>query len=855
MNDEILKWIKSQHLWLQIAASKILANGSLSDTDISELIQIIKETDENKSKKIQVSFPVVGKTDNKNNIKLFSIGPVEGIDKLNPKKPLVFEPGNLSVIYGPNGSGKSGFVRILKNICGKPNSISLKSNVYAPTPAKQSCTLRYKINGKNSGDVEWLVNAGPISELSSVDIFDATNGNFYLENETETAYIPAELTLFTGLVNIADTIAKTLDDECQKLVSTLPKIPDQYLSTSYAKSYTTLRHDTPQSKIDSILTFIPDDNKNLKSLQQRLATTDPAEIARKKKAVKTQIEDIITNIHKYVHSISPQSITEIQARSESAIQKRKAVSEGAQILAETAKLDGIGNNTWMQLWAAARAFSTTSAYIDKPFPNIEGKARCVLCHQELDEEAKNRLKSFETFVQGELEAEAQKAKKEFEEIITDLPDIVAESSIMTMCQAAELNEALSNEVCTLFSSVNKVLKVLRTNNIPDDNDLIIPPADVLLENLLKLLREADTSVQQYEQDAISFDRDKAESEFLELEAKLWISQQKEAVEVEIKRLKEIEKYQEWKKCTETARITREASAVSEKLITETYISRFNDELKKLGAESIAVKLEKTRAVKGKSKHKIVLNHLVHSDIDPIEILSDGEKRIVSLAAFLADVTGYAASTPFIFDDPVSSLDQEYEEKTIERLVELSKDRQVIIFTHRLSFLSIISDKADDSLRVIHITRTPWGTTGEPEEFSIDRKKPDKAINDLKSHLDKTKKAIEAKDKELYEYIIKTVCTDFRKTIERFVEIVLLADVVQRHRRAINTMGKIQKLAKIQKKDCDLIDEMMSKYSRFEHSQSNESPIVLPTPNEIEEDINRMANWHEEFSKRPIDNYA
>jgi hypothetical protein len=158
---------------------------------------------------------------------------------------------------------------------------------------------------------------------------------------------------------------------------------------------------------------------------------------------------------------------------------------------------------------------------------------------------------------------------------------------------------------------------------------------------------------------------------------------------------------------------------------------------------------------------------------------------------------------------------------------------------------------NDNLQTIHIINTPWGTTGEQDEFSVERKKPDRAMNDLNSRLVKARNASEARDIELYDSIIKSICSDFRKTIERFIEIVLLADVVQRHRRAINTMGKIQKLAKIQKTDCDLIDEMMSKYSRFEHSQSHESPIVFPTPDEFASDIKRMTDWYTEFSARDV----
>ena len=79
--------------------------------------------------------------------------------------------------------------------------------------------------------------------------------------------------------------------------------------------------------------------------------------------------------------------------------------------------------------------------------------------------------------------------------------------------------------------------------------------------------------------------------------------------------------------------------------------------------------------------------------------------------------------------------------------------------------------------------------------------------------------------------------------------MFLADVVQRHRRAVNTKGKIENLLKINADDCALVDEMMSKYSCYEHSQSAEVPVDVPEPDDLACDIDRMITWHAEFSKR------
>ncbi len=58
----------------------------------------------------------------------------------------------------------------------------------------------------------------------------------------------------------------------------------------------------------------------------------------------------------------------------------------------------------------------------------------------------------------------------------------------------------------------------------------------------------------------------------------------------------------------------------------------------------------------------------------------------------------------------------------------------------------------------------------------------------------------------------------RILVERMVEDTLLSKVVCRFRRAVHTQKKIASLAKIKPEDCQLIDEFMTKYSRYEHSQ-------------------------------------
>ena len=82
----------------------------------------------------------------------------------------------------------------------------------------------------------------------------------------------------------------------------------------------------------------------------------------------------------------------------------------------------------------------------------------------------------------------------------------------------------------------------------------------------------------------------------------------------------------------------------------------------------------------------------------------------------------------------------------------------------------------------------------------------------------------------------------RIIVEKSVEDVLLNQVVKRFRRDIKTKDMIEKLADISMDDCALIDEMMTKYSYYDHSMSDETPLVEFSIEDIESDATRLRDW-------------
>jgi energy-coupling factor transporter ATP-binding protein EcfA2 len=845
IQDEVIAWLHSRADWQQEATTRILKSGKLSDSDLDELTTLCKiESDQEITNTrtfpgLSVSIP------SPNQLKLTAIGDIQGIDNLAPRNPLKFGDGNLTVVYGNNGSGKSGYTRILKKVCGKTHAVELRSNVFEWPSEKSCCKIEYS-RGGDSFEQDWDSNDGVIADLSGVDIFDSVCGKLYLSKENEVSYTPMIVALFDELVRACGEVKKRLQHEQDMMPSILPTLPFQFLSTQVARTYRGLNYSQTEDGLKSILKWSEEDGQQLDGVEQQLKTKNFGKLAIHKYAQKKQVDTIVSELTTALSNLSKSKCDQFIVLQKEAVRCRAIAQDGAKVAFQTSIFEGVGEDTWKALWEAARHYSESVAYKNYDFPYVEDGAKCILCHQKLQPDAQVRMKSFEGFVVGELEANAKEAEGKVQIALDELPICPNEDTIKTTLQAAGLEiNAWYPHLSGAWADIAKQSGALISKS---DDEHIGMNVSLFpwIEELKRISQTLEREAQKCDKNAATFNRLGAVQKKTQLLAKKWTTQQKESIKQEIERLKKVNQINEWIRGTNHTGISRFAGVIAEKVITDDYINRFNNELSCLGAKRIKVELVKTRTDRGKALHRIRLKGAI-TGAELLDVLSDGERRVVELAAFLADVIGKTEKSPFVFDDPISSLDQDFEGKTIERLIALSADRQVLVFTHRLNFLGILSDKA--SPEIICIRNESWGA-GEPGDVPIFAKKPEKALSKLRDEcLARAEKALNVEGYELYYPLAKAICSDLRILLERIVELDFLADVVQRHRKEVHTKGKIRGLAKITIDDCALIDGYMTKYSCYEHSQSSEAPVDVPEPEELRQDINTLLEWHDEFKKR------
>ena len=841
--DDIRQWLHKQPDWLQVASERILKQGSLSSIDVKDIVARLKTAEGQKVSAHRSFDSLAQPTAAGSALRLKSIDALTGIEGLAPRRPMVFGLTNLTVIYGHNGSGKSSYARLLKKVTGKPRAFDLKPNVFQSIPIQGKCQFTYELAGEVVS-TEWLANTAPIKALSAIDIFDADEAEHYLSGESAAAYTPPVVAVFENLALACDQVKMQLQDEQNKLVKALPTLPHDYWGTVAGKNYLALNAEVAETTLSAFLTWSSESEITLTQATERLKTTDHAALSKQKRAKKSQVLQVAAGLQQAFTAYNITALAHLRGLRTAVQTKRQIANEAANM--ESAQLGHVGSDTWRAMWKAAGEYSQ-EVYPTKSFP-VTDAARCVLCHQELSPAAQGRLQAFENFVMSKLAADATQAELAYNQAKNQLPVALSQETVTTQAEAAGLTAEISwsTYLYAFWLSVENARVAL----LADEGVTGAAPVDSVADAIKSLTDFAnllENEAVQHDADALGIDRAALQTTKLELEVKKWVSQQSLAVHAEVLRLKQYKQYDDWKSLANSRPVSQKSGEVAEKVITQAYVGLFNRELQALGATRIKVELVKTKAEKGKVLHRLQLKG-VNGKQTLEKVLSEGERRVVALAAFLADLTEKPNNAPFIFDDPISSLDQTWEERTIDRLVQLSEKRQVIVFTHRLSFMGLIGEKAKD-ISSIHIRQEPWGA-GETGDIPLYGKRPEAALKDLASErFPQALNTLQAQGSDAYYPLGKAICSDFRILLERMVEFVLLADVVQRHRRAVNTLGKIQNLVKITMTDCALIEELMTKYSRYEHSQSSEAPVELPEPDELNTDIERLITWHSEFTKR------
>jgi len=143
-----------------------------------------------------------------------------------------------------------------------------------------------------------------------------------------------------------------------------------------------------------------------------------------------------------------------------------------------------------------------------------------------------------------------------------------------------------------------------------------------------------------------------------------------------------------KKELNSRKVTEKEKELAAKYFNQSYMKAFNGECARMNGK-FGIEISHTGTA-GTSYRQLFIKGR-----QPSLVLSEGEQKVISLADFISENSLSEVNRGLIFDDPVTSLDEERKLIIARRLVEESTKKQVIIFTHDLVFVSGLVTACED----------------------------------------------------------------------------------------------------------------------------------------------------------------
>lgn len=851
--EEILKWSQDRPAWQRDALRRLVFNGELSDYDIAALTEICKsahglaeEQDIVPLAKEDVPNTETGAVP----IALVSIFHHRGVNALAENQTLKFAP-KLTVVYGDNAAGKTGYIRILKSACRARGQERILGNVVSgaapPTPV---VSIKYRI-GTEPTPREWDGN-GEDDCISRVSVFDAQSAAVYLTEKTDVAYRPFGLDLFDKLVKSCKAVRTKLESEQRALASKAlatvqSEIPE---GTAVAKLLSSITSLTKPEAVQTLARLSKDEEARLAFLKKSildLQSNDPEKLIRQLTLRAGRVQALARHLNSVEMALSAQAVaavfdtrTEVRRKSEEAKRLRAATFP-------LGMLDGTGSELWTTLWEAARRFSQEQAYLGHTFPVVQDDARCVLCQQDLDHEAIDRFRRFEAFVVSTTEQELRRVR----DTLAHLEAGFAELKTMTEAIDEAVKEiridyeAVADNV-TAALATNESRRKAVINALTVDKDLAAdcPALSTIAEEVGGLVEQIAERIKTLRKSTSDDTRKLMVAEAHELRARKLLERHEQTVLDDIERRKKHAAYGLCIEDTRTHSITQKSTAVTKTAVSHKLKQSFLRELENLAFRHVEVELTEFGGAEGVLYHKLILTRAPGVELP--RVVSEGEQRCLSIAAFFAELSTADYHSGIVFDDPVSSLDYKWREGVARRLVQEANTRQVIVFTHDVVFLLLLKQFAEE-LNVEqldqHVRHLLQGAGVCTEELPWVALKVTKRIAHLKKLLQNVEKLHREGHQSAYEREASLIYGYLREAWERGIEEVLLGGVVERYRPGIQTQ-QIGTISDITAEDCRIVETAMTKCSKWlpGHDQAAAARADIPDPTVLRVDIETFENW-------------
>ena len=601
--------------------------------------------------------------------------------------------------------------------------------------------------------------------------------------------------------------------------------------------------------VRALATVSDAEKTRLADLRTRVAeatVNDPLKVSAELLRKATAAERLMALLNELSEGLDQQSVVgELLALNTTAGKLAAQSTQLSAALSEASERD-VGSATWKSLWHAAHAYL---AGIDEPFPpGADAKAPlCPLCQQELSTAAIGRLRRFEEFYRGDVEKQIREVARKRDAITTALgklhgveeqasaqtPLVFSGEGVLEASVAAFVKSAAQRRAGIQGSaSASEIRAPLLASD----------PRPSIQRWVTELRQKAAEQKALAAPDAIA----KAKTEIAELVNRLLLEERLTAVLSRIETLKRIAKLRRASAALTTTGLSRRIGEFTESAVTAQLRARLTQELVDASLDHLPVNMG-ARAPRGKTHVSIALD--TTRDVEVKDVLSEGERRAVAIAFFLAEVAVLEHGGGIILDDPVSSLDHMRRSYVARRLVEEAARRQAIVFTHDIVLLLELQELAESGpvpceMRVVIRVGANAGIASKDLPWLA--MNVAKRIGHLKNELQRLG-ALERKDAEAYRQHVKTWFVLLREAWERAVEEKLFNGVVGRLQPGIKTLSLAD--VSVTPERTSAVERGMTLASKWAHDQAPALNRPPPKAAELQAAVAELEAFVALFKKK------
>ena len=671
---------------------------------------------------------------------------------------------------------------------------------------RASATLTYGVGGAAQAPEKWEDKDHPHPTMSAVSVFDSECASVHINDKNEVAFRPFGVDIPDELAGACQFLKDALTSEQKQLEKARNPVfinPPWKGTTAVGKALRVLKPDTDVQAIRNLGTLTDEDSARLSRLREDLSK-NPAKAAAEQSLKADNVKHLLDEVKLVETRTADSALGAVFRVARKAHVKREASRLAAEKAFSGEPLSGVGEEVWRSLWEAARRYSTEAAYPGEPFPPSAEDGRCVLCQQPLQAEALDRMARFEEFIQKDTERQAQAAEEAVQEAVDQLSSVsISTRSLKAQLQEVAIQDPELERETRRFVAAARLRRYVLLRSRGNAEEPALPGRAANPGSRLAKLEETSRKyASELKKAAGDEERKKLEAELAELNDRELLGGMIQTIEEEIVRLKSIHFLETCLADTTTNTITKLGNDIADTVITPKLRDRFQEEIVRLAAEKVRVEIVRSGGKYGSPQYQVRL--FAKPDAKVKDILSEGERTCVALAAFLTEVATATHRSAFVFDDPVSSLDHRWRKQVAKRLVDEVEHRQIVVFTHDLVFVNDLYDLADQKKRPIEmfaVSRGPVGAGVVTQGLPWIAQSVEDRIDKLEKATREATTLYDNDDEEAYRNEAARIYSRLRTSWERALEYVAFFRVVQRHRDYIDTKN-LKKATVLSEADCD-----------------------------------------------------